>query len=76
MERRITPWHIIAVAAWRVVVATGLLAGVTLGGVPIERAGECLADALAQVGLSSRSSVHPAPVCPSLPSRLARSPQG
>jgi hypothetical protein len=72
----ISKWRIALVAAWRVVVATGLLAGVTLGGVPMERVGECLADALARSGLLYRSSALPVQACQYPPQPSAKSPTG
>jgi len=63
MERKIS-WHIIAVAVYRVLVATGLLAGVIAGDLSIERAVECLGVGQAQAASSSRLSVPPVPGCP------------
>jgi len=60
-------WHIIAVGAYRVLVAIALLAGVIAGDLSIERAAECLGVGPAQAASSSRSSEHRVPACLSLP---------
>lgn len=72
MERKVK-WHIIAVAVWRVVVATGLLAGVTLGGLSLERVGACLAGELERSAWLSKLSAELV-ACPYRQYNWAKSP--
>lgn len=66
-------WPIVLVGVLRVVVATGLLGGVTLAGLHIGRVVECLDAGLVQAGSSYRLLERPAPVSRCQPSSSAKS---